>query len=395
MGHHPTYFTHFAAAMAETGAEVVPFCADPADFLKRLGNASLPSAVRERIAPPVRISGPATSRFRPTRWRGQYEAWRFFGGLGKQLRTWEYENSRKIDLVFFACIYDWQFANFHSVERFFGYSWSGLYLHARFFRMPGSPIPFPHVLPCPEKIFALKGVRSVAVLDEAAAAPLSVLAGKKPVVCFPDISETLLPEPAQGAGLAGKIKAFAQGRPVVSLTGHLQLTKGLEEFTASAESPAMKDVFFFLGGSVSWWGVGDNTRTRLEKSWEESGNIYVHPQALSEATMNAVIAASDVVFAAYRNFPNSSNVLTKAAIFERPVLVADGYLMAERVREFQLGEVVPEGDVKAIVQTLERMLAPGYYGELRQRARWADYREAHSTARLKKAMADLLEASLP
>jgi hypothetical protein len=40
-------------------------------------------------------------------------------------------------------------------------------------------------------------------------------------------------------------------------------------------------------------------------------------------------------------------------------------------------------------------LAPGYYAELRQRARWADYREAHSTARLKKAMADLLEASLP
>jgi glycosyltransferase involved in cell wall biosynthesis len=102
-----------------------------------------------------------------------------------------------------------------------------------------------------------------------------------------------------------------------------------------------------------------------------------------------------VVFAAYRNFPNSSNVLTKAAIFERPVLVSDGYLMAERVREFQLGEVVPEGDVEAIVQTLERMLAPGYYAELRQRARWADYREAHSTARLKKAMADLLEASLP
>ena len=396
MGHHATYFTHFAAAMAEAGAEVAPFCADPEDFLKRLGMTSLTGAVRKRIAEPVLVTEPVPSRFRPTRWRGHFEAWRFFGGLGKRLRAWEHQHGRKINLVFFACIYDWQFAHFHSVERLFGYPWSGLYLHARFFRMPGSPIPFPHVLPCQEKIFRSRSARSVAVLDEAAAGPLATLAGKAAVICFPDFADQCLPRPAEGMGLAGKVRSFAQGRPIVSLTGHLQLTKGLEEFTAAAGSPTMKEVFFFLGGSVNWWGVDDKTRRALERPWEDLPNAYVHPLMLSsEASMNAVISASDVVFAAYRNFPNSSNVLTKAAIFERPVLVSDGYLMAERVREFQLGEVVPEGDVEVIVQTLERMLAPGYYAELRQRARWADYREAHYTARLKTAMADLLEVSLP
>jgi hypothetical protein len=69
MGHHPTYFTHFAAAMAEAGAEVVPFCADPEDFLKRLDQMALLPAVRGRIAGPVSVAGPAPSRFRPTRWR--------------------------------------------------------------------------------------------------------------------------------------------------------------------------------------------------------------------------------------------------------------------------------------------------------------------------------------
>ena len=69
MGHHPTYFTHFAAAMAEAGAQVVPFCADPEDFLVRLGKESLSVEARGRIAEPMRVSGPVPSRFRPTRWR--------------------------------------------------------------------------------------------------------------------------------------------------------------------------------------------------------------------------------------------------------------------------------------------------------------------------------------
>ena len=69
MGHHPTYFTHFAVAMAEAGVDVAPFCADPSDFLARLGKASLSPAVRERMAEPVRVAGPQSSSFRPTRWR--------------------------------------------------------------------------------------------------------------------------------------------------------------------------------------------------------------------------------------------------------------------------------------------------------------------------------------
>jgi hypothetical protein len=69
IGHHPTYFMHFAAAMAEADAEVLPFCANPADFLKRLGEASLPDVARERITEPVSPAGPLPSCFCPTRWR--------------------------------------------------------------------------------------------------------------------------------------------------------------------------------------------------------------------------------------------------------------------------------------------------------------------------------------
>ncbi len=40
-------------------------------------------------------------------------------------------------------------------------------------------------------------------------------------------------------------------------------------------------------------------------------------------------------------------MLTKAAVFKKPVVVSDGFLMAERVRVYRMGENVPEGDVSA------------------------------------------------
>jgi hypothetical protein len=108
--------------------------------------------------------------------------------------------------------------------------------------------------------------------------------------------------------------------------------------------------------------------------------------------MNAVIAESDVVFAAYKDFPNSSNVLTKAAFFHRPIVVSDGYLMAERVRRHNLGEVVPEGNLDSLVSAVTRMTAPGYYKNLCTNARWDEYAADHSLTRLRAVMRDLVES---
>jgi glycosyltransferase involved in cell wall biosynthesis len=390
MGHNPTYFTHFAAAMAEAGAKVVPFSANPADFLKRLDQIALLPAVRERVAEPVQVSGPIPSRFRPSLWRGQYEAWRFFGGLGKELRAWERQHKCKIDSVFFACIYDRQFEHFRFAERCFGFPWSGLYLHARSFRMPGSPVPYVGGLPCPEKIFNSPLLRAVAALDEGAVEPLTEITGGKPVLVFPDITVEELPPGGLEVGLARKIKVFAAGRPIVSLTGHLQWTKGLEVFTAATVHPDMQGVCFFLGGEINWSEIAPTDKQRMQKAWEESPNLLCHFQHLPEQTMNAVYATSDAVVAAYRAFPNSSNALTKAAVFERPIVVSDGYLMAERVREYHLGEVVREGDTDALVAALRRMLQPGYHEESRSRARWREYREAHSLRRLTDVFRNLM-----
>jgi len=393
MGHHPTYFTHFAAAIVEADAEVVPFCADPDDFLNRLGKTSLSSMVRERVLEPIRVAGPVASRFRPARWRRHYDAYLFFGGLAKQLHAWERQQGRRIDLVFFACIYDRQFDEFRFAERFFRYPWSGLYLHARSFRMPGSPIPYVGGLPCPDHIFSSPLLKSVAVLDEGAVDPLTEITGGKPVLVFPDFTVEDLPPDGLDRGLAQKIKAFAAGRPIVSLTGHLQWTKGLDVFTSAAAHPEMQDVFFFLGGEINWGEISPAEKQQMQRAWEELPNIFCYFQRfLEEQTMNAVYAVSNVVVATYRSFPNSSNALIKAAVFERPIVVSEGYLMAERVRDYRLGEVVPEANAEALVKAIQRMLSKEYCDDLRDRARWDEYRTIHSLHSLEVVMEKLLSA---
>jgi hypothetical protein len=60
------------------------------------------------------------------------------------------------------------------------------------------------------------------------------------------------------------------------------------------------------------------------------------------------------------------------------------------VREYELGEVVTEGNVDKIVETIHCMLADGYADELNARARWEDYQAVHSVGRLPDCFEQLL-----
>ena len=394
LGHHPNYFVNYAVAIAKAGYRVLPLCNNPADFSSRL-SALLSSNSGRRletlIDDPIYLTHPKPSKIRPARYRGWHNAWRRFTGLGKQLRHLEKTKEIKIGIVFFACIYDHDFEHFRKVEKGFGFPWSGLYLHARSFRMPGSPMPYTGVVPCPEKIFSSELMRSAAVLDEGALAPMGDIAGGKPIVLMPDFTDEDLPADGDdGAGLANKIMSFAQGRPVVCLLGHLQRTKGLSEFTMAAQNEHMNGVVFFLGGELNWTEIDSDEIKKLKRAWANSDNIITHFTDLADAQINAVISISDVVYAAYKDFPNSSNILTKSAVFKKPVIVSDGYVMAERVREYGLGEVVTEGDAEGVAKTLKRMLAEKYSENLESRARWDEYHSVHAVERLPECFEQLL-----
>jgi glycosyltransferase involved in cell wall biosynthesis len=122
-------------------------------------------------------------------------------------------------------------------------------------------------------------------------------------------------------------------------------------------------------------------------------NAYTHFARISdERIFNSVIQACDVIFAAYLDFPNSSGILTKAAVFRKPIIVSDGYLMAERTRKYDMGEVVPEGDVQAAGSAIRKILKDQGSWLLEHRPKWQEYHREHSYGRLVTSYAALLAA---
>jgi hypothetical protein len=79
-------------------------------------------------------------------------------------------------------------------------------------------------------------------------------------------------------------------------------------------------------------------------------NVFAHLKFVEdEREFTSLMGLADIIYAVYDNFPYSSNMLSKAANLEKPLIVSDGYEMGRRVKKYGLGVTVPEGNVDAIL----------------------------------------------
>lgn len=393
MGHHPNYVRRFAAALAGHGATVVPFVPQSvnAAALDVTGLAGATPAIRERILPPRGVEPRWACRLRGVIGPWLRQVLRCVV-LRRQLDRWERETGRRIDHVFFACIYDWEFDVVGRwVGSILGRDWSGLYLQARHFHAGRHQTV--------SRMFASSRLRSLATLDPGLVAPLGTLVPGKRIVVFPEPIDLRLPTPGEPVPeVARTLLKRARGRGIVSLVGWLQRSKGIETFTEVARDPRLGHLFFFLGGEIAWHGI-DATRARtLQESWRSTPNLHTHFERLQEGSeINAVLGASDVVFAAYLDFPYSSNILAKAAAMGRPIIVSRGFYMAEQVDRYKLGATVSQGDTEAIVEAILQLtgaenrvaLAASDETATRDSLRRA-YCRQHSDERLLEAFSEIL-----
>ncbi|MFZ1576613.1 MAG: hypothetical protein WAT36_15525, partial [Chromatiaceae bacterium] len=106
-------------------------------------------------------------------------------------------------------------------------------------------------------------------------------------------------------------------------------------------------------------------------------NMFVHTEVVEDAEFDDVISSSKILFAVYQDFPHSSNMLAKAAKYKVPVIVADSYCMAERVKAFGLGLTVKQNDVVGTVGAIEKLNRFGV-----PEPRWEEYFRLHSVNRV-------------
>jgi glycosyltransferase involved in cell wall biosynthesis len=295
------------------------------------------------------------------------------------------------DLVFFNWIDNYlsYYFSHHWVDFIFPYAWSGLYFR------PGE-IRFQKQTRLPHYAIARSPrCRGLTLLNEDAIETLQQNLSA-PVVLFPDFTDESAPNP--DCELVRHIRDKAGDRKIVGLLGSLSKRKGIMTLLEVAQRSQAENYFFiFVGTLQSHTFAQDYNQTFPEEfqtvqDWAAAPpeNCFFYTDFIAtEADFNAVVKTCDVLFAAYENFKYSSNILTKAAVFEKPVIVSDGYCMAERVRSHRLGVVIPEGNAQACQDALKSVFG----AEPKAFFDFTDYRHLHSVNRLGEIFQDLLADS--
>lgn len=192
-------------------------------------------------------------------------------------------------------------------------------------------------------------------LDEAVVANYRQVLPSKNFVFLPDITEVALPEKTNE--LSQAILEFAAGRKIVFMGGSIGKQKNLARWYQLIEKCDARSWFFVQIGRLNKNNMTQDDLISLDRIQRQPpSNLFIWPEFLpDERSFNAIIAISDVIFAVYRDFDRSSNMLAKAAYFEKPLLVADDALMGERVAHYGIGKTVPSDDVNSMQHALESM----------------------------------------
>jgi glycosyltransferase involved in cell wall biosynthesis len=255
--------------------------------------------------------------------------------------------------------------------------WSGLLFHPR---AKGNSAAL-------ERYFHCANNRGCTFLNPDQTEAYRALMPGRTFVSLPDVTEMEIEPDFE---LAATIKARAGGRKIVLMIGSLSPHKGVMNFLEVVRLADAQRYFFALIGEVFWAQYGDDEPKLRAFVATPPSNCFVRTEYIEgDRGVNAVIAASDIMFAVYKDFPNSSNSLNKASIFEKPILVSAGNLMARRVNEDRMGESVPFGDPQAALAALDRLGA-------RNKADFgfAKYRDAHSLEALQRQLAVMADGSL-
>jgi glycosyltransferase involved in cell wall biosynthesis len=350
-GHHGTYMRHFSRVLLEQGHRVTALCPYPAEPTTYLAKA------HPELAP--RFQAFHFSRPSPvpagTRWPERAFAVKFWTETARAIAANRVDSP---DLVFL----NWLDTYVHpylpgvEIDRLFPHPWSGLYFFPGEHRGTSRHTGLARTLLTRGLPFRSRNCRGIAVLDEVAQTPLARQLAPRPAVVFPDLTDETTPA---GSELATRVEAAARGRKVIACVGSLSKRKGIYELIRICEQSRERGWFFVFAGKLDLIDFDDRAvRDILRFVQRPPEQALVHLQIVPDGNdFNSLVAASDLLYCHYLAFPHSSNLLTKAALLRRPVLVSDRHCMAERVMRHRLGAGAAEGDLAAIERGLTDILA--------------------------------------
>jgi len=386
-GHHQTYLRVFARTLLELGHTVAAFTPESGNLDQWVARTCPGLSSRMRVMELIypgnyHVPGPLSVLFDKLAWV------RFIARIIKAADL-------KPDLVFHTwldnCLTPGLTAGLTDLT--FPFKWSGLYFHPWYLRQNLGYSRWRRGPLTNHNALLSRNCPAVAVLDEGIADKLQALLGSKPVIVFPDIADDSAPDPAFPP--ATQIRERARGRKVIGLLGVLSKRKGMLMLLEVARRALQENWFFVFAGELLQNSfLPEEQQVLSEFVASDPPNCFFHFQRMpDEPQFNAVVAECDILFAVYQSFMSSSNLLTKAAIFKKPVLVSDAHCMGERVRKYGIGLTIAEDSVSQCMMALRQLC-----GELEREgrlksARYEEYTRLHSTEQLRTSFEAVLTAA--
>jgi hypothetical protein len=378
-GHHLSWMVDFCIAFLDTEPSVIAFFPNP-------------EALRERV---LSLRPDCAERFKTRSTAHLFEDGKgrsLFGEARSVVQAWTRLQRTLDDLpvrpkaVFFPYLDEFlaRGLNPQLLDHIFRFPWSGLYMSPTWMRRRRRFRP--GLQTSPGWVLRSKNCLGVALLDEDLVPRLRHLLPGKAVISLPDFlpsdSEQIKPRQVES------IRQRAGDRTIVGVVGSLQSRKGISTLLRVALTSPDAPFFFVFAGSFSFANFSPEERTMWAKVIEQApDNCHIYPHAIEGEQGFADLANTcDLFYAAYHDFPNSSNTLTWAAWLEKPVIVSAGYLMEQRVRRFLLGAVIPQNDEIACREALDTLRNEQLAGEKRDYG-FAAYLAEHSKSRLREGIA--------
>lgn len=385
-GHNPTYRQILAKTLLALNNRVITLCPDPSELTQWIQEKCTHNA---ELFHAIEIQTPKPSFFPFNRNISiSFQLWQYAGTAIDRLCC---KNGQKPDLVFFGYLdpYLHPYLPPSIIDIIFPYRWSGLYFLPSHLRSEKNFLSQQMAtFKNPEFVLNSSHCRAIAVLDEGITEKLKI-AVRKPIITFPDVTDSCPPD--INFEVAQQIRERKRGKKVISLLGGLTERKGVLKFLEISQKVPQEKYLFVLAGQLFKNHFNKQQWNEIERivNLSPPNCLFYFERISGEAQFNALVAESDILFAVYNNFMHSSNILTKAAIFKKPVVVSDAHCMGERVQKFQLGLTVKENDLLQIIEALDYLSKDCNLKTLK--LNFEEYQHRHKQEMLQEAFQELLQ----
>ncbi|RQW88073.1 MAG: hypothetical protein EHM79_06555 [Geobacter sp.] len=385
VGHYETQMKLFVPILLKKGCRVIVLCPQPQAMECWVDNA-IPKYV-DRFYASYFALGKDKSSFR------KILLWR---SIRDHIRLAERSTGWSVDILLLTWL-DGMFPDKRwqspCIRYFMTYPWVGLYFLPGIFR---SDVEMRQQkrnrkMKRNNGIFKSDNCYGVGILDDGAYADLSKSIGKKPVILVPDVTDEQLPDIA--ADWVTEIRQKAAGRPIIGLIGVLNPRKGVLNFLRVAETLAPDQCYFLLAGELNVEDFIPAEREELKRllSLGNSENCsFILEYIADAAVFNSLVNLSDILYLVYDKFYHSSGLLTKAAVFRKPVIVSKKYCMGKRVEEYKLGLTVAEGKLAEILEAVNYLIDVRNRETLLERAEFDQYHAVNNLPMLEQKLCRLL-----